>query len=140
MADFKFNSLRNKFEAMKSIITPSFDIFLVSKLFPNNQFSTCGYRLFRQDKNSFGGGICTYVKKIITSKQVNLHLDKETGAIYFQINSRFRKRLNPGLYKSPSQSNSMFLENTSENISRYLVSYKNITLVGDFNITSEDKN
>ena len=42
--------------------------------------------------------------------------------------------------QAPSQNNSLFLENMSKNLSRYLDSYENITLLGDFNINPEDKN
>ena len=42
--------------------------------------------------------------------------------------------------KPPSQNDSLFLENMSKNLSRYLDSYENITLLGDFNMTPEDKN
>ena len=91
MGHLNINSLRNKFESIKPIISPNFDIFLVSETkldesFPNNQFSISGYRMFRQDKNCFGGGLCIYVKENIASKQLNLHLDKETEAIYLEIN------------------------------------------------------
>ena len=145
MGHLNINSLRNKFESIKPIISPNFDIFLVSETkldesFPNNQFSISGYRMFRQDRNCFGGGLCIYVKENIASKQLNLHLDKETEAIYLEINIRSRKWLIVGLYKPPSQNNSLFLENMSKNLSRYLDSYENITLSGDFNMTPEDKN
>ena len=96
--------------------------------------------MFRQDRNCFGGGLCIYVKENIASKQLNLHLDKETEAIYLEINIRSRKWLIVGLYKPPSQNNSLFLENMSKNLSRYLDSYENITLLGDFNMNLEDKN
>ena len=42
--------------------------------------------------------------------------------------------------QGPSQNNFLFLENISRNFSRYLDSYENITLLGDFNMTAEDKN
>ena len=53
--------------------------------------------MFKQDKNCFGGGLCIYVKKNIASKQLNLHLDKGTAAIYLEINIRLRKWLIVGL-------------------------------------------
>ena len=96
--------------------------------------------MFRRDRKCFGGGLCTYVKENIASKQLNIHLDKELEAIYLEINIRLRKWLIVGLYKPFSQNNSLFLENRSNNLSRYLDSYENITLLGDFNITPEDKN
>ena len=120
MGHLNINSLRNKFESIKPIISPNFGIFLLSetkldKSFLNNQFSINGYRMFRQDRNCFGGSLCIYVKENIASKQLNLHLDKETEAIYFEINMRSREWLIVGLYKPPSPNNSLFLENMSKN-------------------------
>ena len=58
MGHLNINSLRNKFDSIKSIISPNFDVFLVSETkldesFPNNQFSITGYRMFRKDRNCF---------------------------------------------------------------------------------------
>ena len=76
--------------------------------------------MFRQDRNRFAVGLCIYVNENIASKQLNLHLDKETEAIYLEINIRLKKWLILGLYKPPSQNNSLFLENMSKNLPRYL--------------------
>ena len=115
MVHLNINLLRNKFESIKKIICQNFDIFLVSETkldesFPSNQFSISGYRMFRKDRNCFGGGLYIFVKENIASKQLNLHLDKETEAIYLEINILLRKWLIVGLYKSPSQNNSLFFE------------------------------
>ena len=45
--------------------------------------------MFKQEKNCFGGGLCISVKESIASKELNLHLDKETEAIYLEINIPF---------------------------------------------------
>ena len=145
MGHLNINSLRNKFEYLKPIISPIFDIFLVSETklddsFPNNQFSLNGYKMFRRDRNGSGGGLCIYVKETIAAKQLNLHLDIDNEAIFLEINIRSRKWLIVGLYKPPIQNNSLFLESMSKNISQYLDSYGNITSLGDFNMTLEDKN
>ena len=76
--------------------------------------------MFRQDRNCFGGGLRIYLKENITSKQLNLHLEKETEAIYLEINILLRKWLIVGLYNPPSQNNSLFLENMSKNLSKYV--------------------
>ena len=115
MGHLNLNLLRNKLESIKPIISRNFDIFLVSgtkldESFPNNQFSLSGYRMFRQDRNCFEGGLCIYVKENIMSKQLNLHLEKETEAIYLEINIQLRKWLTVGLYKPPNQNNSLFLK------------------------------
>ena len=67
MGHLNINSLRNKFESIKLIISPNFDIFLVletkfDESFPNNQFSISSYRMFRQDRNCFRGGLHIYAK------------------------------------------------------------------------------
>ena len=82
-----------------------------------------------------------YIPKIKYCVQtIKFTLDKETEAIYLDINIRLRKWLIVGLYKPSSQNNSWFLENMSKNLSKYLDSYENITLLTDFNMTPEDKN
>ena len=45
------------------------------------------------------------------------------------------------IYTSPpSQNKSFLLENMSKSLSRYLKSYKNITLLGNFNVNPKDEN
>ena len=70
--------------------------------FPNNQFSISSYRIFRQGSNCFGGGLCMYGKEIIASKQLHLHLDKETEAIYLEINIRIKKMGHCRFIQAPS--------------------------------------
>ena len=47
---------------------------------------------------------------------------------------------NNGTYKPPSQNDSLFLENLSNNLSVYLKGYNNILLLEDFNMTPENTN
>ena len=144
LSHLNINLLRNKLESIKPIISPNFDIFLVSgtkldKYFPNNHFSISGYRMFRLDRNCLGRSLWICVKDNTASKQLNLHLDKETEVIYLEKNIQLRQWLIVGLYKLPCQNNSLILENMTKNLSRYLDSYKNKTLLGDFTMNSEDK-
>ena len=116
---------------MKKIIEDKFDTFLISETkidnsFPNSQFSINGYRMFRRARNCFGGDLCLYVKDSIASKQLNSHKEnKDAEVIYLEINIRKRKWLIIGTYKPPSQNNSLFLENPSNNLSTYLKDYDN---------------
>ena len=46
----------------------NFDIFLISEsktdsTFPNTQFKINGYKLFRRNRNRFGGGLILYLMK-----------------------------------------------------------------------------
>ena len=63
------NSFRNKFAFVEDIIK-LFDVFLVSEskldhTFPSNQFRINGYKIFRLDRNRFGGGLILYINENI---------------------------------------------------------------------------
>ena len=104
------NSFRNKFVFIEDIIK-LFDVFLVSEskldhTFPSNQFRINGYKIFRLDRNRFGGGLILYINENIPCKplQEHIHLPNfEVIAIEF-----YQKWL------------------------------LNVTLVGDFNLSSDD--
>ena len=115
----------------------------------NNQFSICSYRMFKQDRNCFGGRLIEHIVIHIV-----LHIDKEPEAICLEINTKLRKWPIVGLYKrlsqieinirlrnwSPIQNNFLFLENMSKDLLRYLDSYENITLLVNFNMIPFNKN
>ena len=59
------NSIRNKFDTLDNIVK-AFDIFLISEskldnTFPINQFAIGGYKIFRRDRNRYGGGLILYI-------------------------------------------------------------------------------
>ena len=106
MGHININSLRNKFESIKPIISPNFYIFLVSETkldesFSNNRFPISGYRMFRQDRNCFGRDLCIYAKENIASKQLNLHLDKETEAMCLEIKHAIKKMAHCRFIQAP---------------------------------------
>ena len=58
------NSIRNKFDTANNIVK-AFDILLISEseldhTFLMNQFAIGGYKVFRRDRNRFGGGLKTF--------------------------------------------------------------------------------
>ena len=59
---------------------------------------------------------------------------------FLETNLRLRKWLAVSACKPPGQSKSVFLETLSKNLSTYLDTNGNVILLGDFNITPEDKN
>ena len=137
------NSFRNKFVFIEDIIK-LFDVFLVSEskldhTFPSNQFRINGYKIFRLDRNRFGGGLILYINENIPCKplQEHIHLPKfEVIAIEFYQNNQ--KWLLLGLYKPPNQKTSDFIQNLSSILDLFLKNYDNVTLIGDFNLSSDD--
>ena len=56
------SSCRNKSASIQELIKSTFDIFLISETtindsFANVQFKIEGYKSFRKDQDSFGGGL-----------------------------------------------------------------------------------
>ena len=65
------NSFRDKFVFLEDMIK-LFDVFLVSEskldhTFPSNQVRINGYKIFKLDRNRFGGGLILYINKNILS-------------------------------------------------------------------------
>ena len=96
-----------------------FNVFLVSEskldhAFPSDQFRINGYKIFRLDRNRFGGGLILYTNENIPCKplQEHVHLQNfEVIAIEFYQNNQ--KWLPLGLYKPPNQKMSDFIQNLS---------------------------
>ena len=86
--------------------------------------------MFWCNRNYFGGGLCLYVDDRIASKQLNLHKENvDVEAIYLEKNVQKRKWMFTSTFKLRSQSNSLFLENLSNDSSTYLKDYDNILLL-----------
>ena len=62
------NSMRNKYDQLKSMITGNIDILIITETklnytFPQSQFFTEGYsKPYRLDRTGNGGGVTIYVK------------------------------------------------------------------------------
>ena len=134
------NSIRSKFDTLDEIVK-AFDIFLISEskldnTFPINQFSIRGNKVFRRDRNHFGGGLMLYVNKNIPCKPLTDHpvfYDLELMAV--ELHQSKRKWLLLGIYKSLSRNVIEFLNRISLIIEYYLQMYENILAIGDFNLS-----
>ena len=60
--------------------------------------------------------------------------------IMFEFLVKTRKWLCIGLYKSPSQNENYFLDILSKVLSKQTCQYENVMLIGDFNLTVNNKN
>ena len=135
------NSIRNKFENLKSLIENKIDIFTVAETKIDNSFPTCQFLIdgfskpYRRDDTSKSGGLLTYVSENIPSQ---LKSDYATPAdmqiIPVEVNLRKVKWLIVSIYRPPSQDCKYFLENLSLLIDFYSGNYDNIIIIGDFNI------
>ena len=98
------NSLRNKFESIVDVIQGTFDIFLVSETktdesFPDKQFCLNNFRIFRKDRNRYGGGIMFYVNENLPCKSLTTEIDNLLETIFLETNVQ-SSELFVGCYKT----------------------------------------
>ena len=134
------NSIRDKFEGLKSLFTNNIDILVITETkldesFPINQFLIDGYREpYRLDRNKNGGGIFIYIREDIPSKKLDKHtFPNDIEGIFIEINLRKTKWLIFGSYHPPGQSDDYYFHNVGRALDIYNENYDKFLLVGDFN-------
>ena len=135
-----------KIIAAEELMRDKIDICLFSETkldetFPNQQFKIHGYKIYCRDRNKHGGGILCYVNENILCKMVNIEgVPDDCEIILIEFSIKTRKWLCIGLYKPPSQNDKNFLDDLSLILNNRTCQFDNFILMGDFNLTVEDKN
>ena len=148
IGSLNINSLANKFDLLREIISNHLDILVIvetklDKSFPTNQFLIPGYnKPYRLDRNRNGGGVMIYVKENVPSKSINKHnFAKKVEGLFIEINLRKSKLLLLGAYHSTHPEFGLSDEDFFEQISLALDVYSNYDkylLAGDFNIEENE--
>ena len=121
----------------------NFDIFLISEsklddTFPNNQFKIDHYKMFRLDRNRYGGGLVLYVNEQVPCKKLtNYENPIASEIILLEFHQSKRKWLILGIYKAPNQKDAEFLQHLSWLLDFYNMTHENI-IIRDFNMTAEN--
>ena len=74
------NSIRNKFDLMKTMLTHDIDILMITETklddsFPFSQFEIYGFSTpFRLDRNKNGGGILLFIRCYIVASKLNNYI------------------------------------------------------------------
>ena len=144
LGHLNINSLRNKFESIAYVMQGTFDIFLLSETkidesFPDKQFCLNNYRIFRRNRNRYGGEVMFYVNENLPRKSLTTEIDNLPETIFLEVNVQSSKWLFVGCYKPPSQNEEFFISNLSKTINVFSAKYDNILLMGDFNLTIAKK-
>ena len=136
--NLNINSLRNKLEYLL------FDVFPVSEskldlYFPDIQFQTANYNMFRKDRSIKGGGLLFYVNQDLNCKIVNMHdFPTDIEILPVELPLTKRKWFILALYKTPSLRSEIFISEVTKALTFYSEKYDNILLMSDFNMTPEN--
>ena len=99
------NSVMNKFEALEFLIKDKFGVFLVSESkldlsFPEDQSTIPGSKIFRQDRDKYGGGLMFYINQnILCNKTEIFQFTSSIEVRTLEINLGKEKLLILGTYK-----------------------------------------
>ena len=144
MGHLNVNSIRNRFILAESIVK-AFDLFLISEskldsTFSMNQFHIFGLKVFRRDCNPFIGGLILYINENIPCGPLNDHPTfPNLELIAIEIHQNKRRWLFIGIYKPTSQSDNEFTNRLSLIIDCYSPKHKNLILISDFNLSTENQ-
>ena len=140
IGNLNINSLRNKFSAIKEILNNRLLDCLIlceTKLdpsLPDAQFSVTGYRMYRKDRNTHGGGVMVFIRSDIPSRNVKdmAHPNVESLAIEHTVNKT--KWVLHAVYRPPSGNATRFRDYMSIILDTSLTRADNILLAGDLNL------
>ena len=97
--------------------------------------------MFRKDRHRFGGWLMFYVNEQIPSKVLSLEsipMDIELTFLEFTIKSQ--TWLCVGVYRPPCQNEKYCIDHLSKALCQLSGQYDKIVLIGDFNLTIDNKN
>ena len=111
------------------------------QLFQQHNFAFLGIKKpFRKNKNAHAGGIIVYVIEDIPSTELNsFNIDEDIKGMFIKINLRKSKWLVLATHKPPDHSREQYFDFIRISLDFYSEKYKNIILMGDFNITHTEE-
>ena len=141
------NSLRNKIIDMRIILQDlQLNYFVLSetkldKSFPTSQFHLKRYKIrSRKDRNKYGGGLLQYVKKSLLCHRLIEYELQSVECICSELIIARQKWICFSIYRPPEYSNlSTFFIEIANTLSKALLKYQNIILMGGIDIDSKCK-
>ena len=141
------NSLRNKIHEMRflaSKISPEVITIRETKLddsFPDAQFSIDGYQnpgYLRKDRNKYGGGLLTFVKKGIPCKRLTRIEPQDFEITCSELIFGKRKWGYIAVYRPPDQNTDLFFNELILCLEQLTNLYYHVVIIGDININTID--
>lgn len=133
-------SLRNKVHEVGSLLsTNSLCVLALSEThlditFDSGEFNIDGYRLYRKDRNKFGGGVALYIKNNFVSKLRQDLMSHDLEIVWIQLQPVYGKSVLVGCVYRPPNANILYSQQICEMLEKVSEENKEIFLLGDMNI------
>ena len=96
--------------------------------------------MFRKDRDRFSGGLMFYVNEQIPSKVLSLEsIPMDIKLILLEFTVKNQRWLCVGIYRPPSQNEKYFIDHLSKTLGQLSRQYDKTVLIGDFNLTIDNK-
>ena len=108
----------------------------VDSYFPRGQFNLSGFRTpYRKDVSGKNGALLVYVNSNIPSKVLKVDdCPSDIQVILVEINLKKQKWLVVAMYTPPSQCDNYFRTELTKILDKYIGSYENTVILGDYNM------
>ena len=141
------NSLRNKITNLRVIMkTLSLDYLILSQTkidesFPTSQFNVESYEIrARRDRDKYGAGLIKFVRRSLICKRLRDYKPKHSEYLCSELNLTNKMLICFGIYRPPESINlSTFFEELATSLSKAVLKYENLLIMGDFNIDRKSK-
>ena len=109
----------------------------IDSSFPKQQFVIDGYSVpLRLDRTKDGGGLLVYIRNGIVAHQLDSFTFAEgIECISLEVNLNKKKWVLLSVYRPPTQSEEIFLDNLGRALDKYSGEFENFIILGDFNMT-----
>ena len=140
------NSLRYKFMELGEILYDKLSdicFFSETKLddtFNQSSFDVPGYKAFRHDRNSSGGGLIAYVRSNLPARRRHeLEFAMPLESIVLDVSINNRKWAIVGVYRPPSMDNKIFTDLFTRGMDLISTKIDNVLTLGDLNYDCLDR-
>ena len=130
------NSIRNKMQAIKTLISENIDILIISETkiddsFPINQFNMEGFSTpIKADRNSEGGVLLVSFREDIL---YSIQLPENIEVLFTEFKLRNKKWLLLGCYSPKEEYISYFSDHIGRNLDNPIGNHENLLIIGDLN-------
>ena len=138
------NSIRHKFEVLKSMIHDNLDILVITETKIDESFPSIQLKIerfsepFRFNRTDTGG-IIIHIRSNIPAKIIKNDLPKHIEGLFVELNLHNKKWVIFGGYNPDRVLISDFLSHVGNSLDMFIRNYDNFLLLGDFNVEMIDE-
>ena len=110
----------------------------IDNSFPDSQFIIPNYIMYRNDRNQYGGGVCTYIRSDIPNRRLTDIESVDLELIVNEVTINKERWIIIAAYRPQTTEVNMFLDEMQNVVDRSLTKSTNIIITGDLNLNLLD--